>query len=119
MRDQLERKKRLILDRPDGYVTYVDYETREVLVNLTRRMGARPQMKMTIFDAESPGIPTEKPKGNIELIASRRTVQLSAASSRPNSNDRSDPRRRHRLLGRLVAQPADAVRPGRQDRRQS
>ena len=25
-------------------------------------------MKMTVFDANSPGIPTEKPKGNIELI---------------------------------------------------
>ena len=67
IRDQLERKE-LILDRPDGYVTYVDYERREVLVNLTRRQGARPQMKMTIFDARSPGIPTEKPKGTIELI---------------------------------------------------
>jgi hypothetical protein len=67
-RDSLE-KKELILDRPDGYVTYVDYERREVLVNLTRRQGARPQMKMTIFDANSPGIPTEKPKGNIELIS--------------------------------------------------
>jgi hypothetical protein len=67
-RDQLERKE-LILDRPDGYVTYVDYERREVLVNLTRRQGARPQMKLTIFDAASPGIPTEKPKGNIELTS--------------------------------------------------
>jgi hypothetical protein len=67
-RDQLE-KKELILDRPDGYVTYVDYERREVLVDLNRRQGARPQMKFTIFDAASPGIPTEKPKGNIELIA--------------------------------------------------
>jgi hypothetical protein len=67
-RDQLERQE-LILDRPDGYVTYVDYERGEVLVNLTRRQGARPQMKMTIFDARSPGIPTEKPKGNIELTA--------------------------------------------------
>jgi hypothetical protein len=66
IRDQLERKE-LILDRPDGYVTYVDYERNEVLVNLTRRQGARPQMKMTIFDARSPGIPTEKPKGTIEL----------------------------------------------------
>jgi hypothetical protein len=65
-RDQLERKE-LILDRPDGYVTYVDYERREVLVSLNRRQGARPQMKMTIFDAKSPGIPTEKPKGSIEL----------------------------------------------------
>ena len=26
-------------------------------------------MKMTIFDADSPGIPTEKPKGNIELTS--------------------------------------------------
>jgi len=66
-RDKLERTSEVILDRPDGYVTYVDYETREVLVSLTRRMGARPQMKMTIFDAKSPGIPTEKPKGNIEI----------------------------------------------------
>ena len=32
-------------------------------------MGAQPQMKMTIFDAHSPGIPTEKPKGNIELTS--------------------------------------------------
>jgi len=65
-RDQNERKE-LILDRPDGYVTYVDYERREVLVSLNRRQGARPQMKMTIFDAKSPGIPTERPKGSIEL----------------------------------------------------
>ena len=82
-RDQLE-KKELILDRPDGYVTYVDYERREVLVNLTRRQGARPQMKMTIFDADSPGIPTEKPKGNIELTSDRRPVQR-----RPHHQDRS------------------------------
>jgi hypothetical protein len=67
-RDQLERQE-LILDRPDGYVIYVDYERAEVLVSLTRRMGARPQMKMTIFDARSPGIPTEKPKGSIELTS--------------------------------------------------
>jgi hypothetical protein len=65
-RDQLDRTE-VTLDRPDGYVTYVDYETHEVLVSLTRRMGARPQMKMTIFDAKSPGIPTDKPKGSIEL----------------------------------------------------
>ena len=32
-------------------------------------MGARPQMKMTIFDKHSPGIPTEKPKGSIELTS--------------------------------------------------
>ena len=37
------------------------------MVSLNRRQGARPQMKMTIFDAKSPGIPTERPKGSIEL----------------------------------------------------
>jgi hypothetical protein len=68
LRDRIERQE-LILDRPDGYVTYVDYERGEVLVSLTRGQGARPQMKMTIFDARSPGIPTEKPKGSIELTA--------------------------------------------------
>jgi hypothetical protein len=68
-RDKLERSKDTILDRPDGYVTYVDYETKEVLVSITRRMGAQPQMKLTIFDAHSPGIPTEKPKGSIELTS--------------------------------------------------
>lgn len=68
-RDQLEKTSDIILDRPDGFVTYVDYETREILVSINRGMGAKPQMKMTIFDARSPGIPTEKPKGSIELTA--------------------------------------------------
>jgi hypothetical protein len=68
-RDQLERSRETVLDRPDGYITYVDYLTREVLVSLTRRMGARPQMRLTVFDAKSPGIPTDKPKGNIELTS--------------------------------------------------
>ncbi len=30
-------------------------------------MGARPQMVLSVFDARSPGIPTEKPKGTIEI----------------------------------------------------
>ncbi len=65
-RDRLERQE-TILDHPDGYITYVDYEAREVQLNINRRMGARPQMVMSVFDAASPGIPTEKPKGTIEL----------------------------------------------------
>src|SRR5262249_20620585 len=36
-------------------------------LNINRRMGARPQMVMSVFDSQSPGIPTEKPKGTIEL----------------------------------------------------
>jgi hypothetical protein len=66
LRDRLDQKE-TILDRPDGYVTYVDYERRELLINITRRQGVRPQMKMSIFDSRSPGIPTEKPKGTIEV----------------------------------------------------
>jgi hypothetical protein len=59
--------KENVLDRPDGRITYVDYGRGEVRTNLTYGMGARPQMQMTIFDSNSPGIPTEKPKGVIEL----------------------------------------------------
>jgi peptidoglycan hydrolase CwlO-like protein len=67
IRDRAERKE-TILDSPDGRVTYVDPGKGEVRTNLTRSMGARPQMSMTIFDSNAPGIPTDKPKGTIELI---------------------------------------------------
>ncbi|AMV39314.1 hypothetical protein [Planctomyces sp. SH-PL62] len=65
-RDVIDRREN-VLDRPDGRITYVDLGTNEVHVNVTRAQGARPQMNMTIFDQGSPGIPTEKPKGNIML----------------------------------------------------
>jgi hypothetical protein len=69
MREQRDRldKTDVVLDKPGGYISYVDLDRREVHVNITRRMGARPQMKMTVFDAGSPGVPTETPKGNIQL----------------------------------------------------
>ncbi|MBV8488077.1 MAG: hypothetical protein JO161_07340 [Planctomycetaceae bacterium] len=57
-----------ILDKPDGYITFVDLERREVHLSINRHQGARPQMKMTVFDANSPGVPTERPKGNIQII---------------------------------------------------
>ena len=66
-RDQLDKNIN-VLDKPDGYITFVDLERREVQVNINRHQGARPQMQMTIFDARAPGIPNEQPKGNIELI---------------------------------------------------
>jgi hypothetical protein len=59
--------KETVLDKPDGHITFVDIDRREVHVDITRRQGARPQMQMTIFDANAPGIPTDKPKGNIML----------------------------------------------------
>jgi len=66
-RDQLDKRVN-ILDRPDGYITYVDFKRGEVHVDINRRQGARPQMMMSVFDANAPGIPTETPKGSIELI---------------------------------------------------
>ncbi|MGZ3431357.1 MAG: coiled-coil domain-containing protein [Isosphaeraceae bacterium] len=66
-RDVLDKSEN-VLDKPDGYITFVDLERNEVQVNINRRQGARPQMKMTVFSANSPGVPTEKPKGNIQLI---------------------------------------------------
>ncbi|MGO9463700.1 MAG: hypothetical protein ACLQIB_37245 [Isosphaeraceae bacterium] len=55
------------LELPDGYVTGVDHQRREVLINITGRQGACPPMRMSIFDSASPGVPTGKPKGTIEL----------------------------------------------------
>ena len=57
------------LDAPDGLVTYVDYEKKEVTVGINRGMGARPKLKFMIFKASSRGVPTEKPKGRIELTS--------------------------------------------------
>ena len=67
-RDRAE-KRETILDTPDGVVTYVDYVAEEVHTNLTFNKGARPQMQMAIFDKSSPGLPTDKPKGSIELLS--------------------------------------------------
>jgi len=65
-RAQLDLRE-TVLDRPDGHITFVDFDRNEVQIDVNRRQGARPQMKMTIFDANSSGVPTEKPKGIIEL----------------------------------------------------
>lgn len=67
-RDRLERKE-IVLERPDGEVTFVDYVRGEVHANLTRSTGARPQMVFSIFDQNSPGLPTDKPKGTVELVS--------------------------------------------------
>jgi len=66
-RDRLS-KTDVTLDRPDGHITYVDYDRGEVQVDINKRMGAHPQMKMTVFDRSSPGTPTDRPKGSIELL---------------------------------------------------
>ena len=68
--------KETVLDRPDGYVTYVDHNRGEIRTNLTRGQGAKPQMTMSIFDRTSAGIPTEKPKGTIELVQVGETYSI-------------------------------------------
>lgn len=67
IRSRMELKE-TVLDRPDGVITFVDYTRGEVHTNVTRSKGARPQMVFTIFDAGSPGLPTDKPKGTVELL---------------------------------------------------
>jgi hypothetical protein len=56
------------MDTPDGTITYVDYSRREIRTNITRAMGARPQMRLAIFDKSAQGLPSEKPKGTVQLI---------------------------------------------------
>jgi hypothetical protein len=61
----------IVLDRPNGHVTAVDSERAVVRVDITRRWGARPKMKMAVFDSESPRVSIDnidKPKGMIELV---------------------------------------------------
>jgi hypothetical protein len=61
-------KKETVIDSPDGVITDIDYTTKEVRTNLSRRMGARPQMKFAIFDKNAP-LPNNHPKANIELVS--------------------------------------------------
>jgi hypothetical protein len=64
--DQLETRRNTF-ELPHGYVSAVDDVKREVLINITFRQGARPGMKMAIFDAAYLGLPNEKLKATIVL----------------------------------------------------
>jgi len=68
LRERVELKE-TVLDRPDGKITFVDYRRGEIHTNVSRSMGARPQMRFTIFDSSAAGIPTDRPKGTVELIS--------------------------------------------------
>lgn len=67
LRERAERQE-MVLDVADGHITYVDYTQKEVRTNLTRGMGARPQMIFAVFDRDAPGLPTDKPKARIQLV---------------------------------------------------
>jgi hypothetical protein len=68
-REKFEGCELIALDRPDGYVTEADSARGTVCVNVPRRYGTRPGMKMTIFDSGSTTVSVDQPpKGVIELI---------------------------------------------------
>lgn len=99
-RDQLER----IMDRKTfelarAYVTAVAHERQELLINVTHRQGARPGMKMAIFDADSPGVPNEKLKAMIVLT---QVGDQSATARVLKTNDVVGPIR----VGDIVFSPA-------------
>jgi hypothetical protein len=66
IRDRTQRKED-ILDTKDGAITFVDHSTKTVRMDVNRAMGVRPTMRFTIFDRKAVGIPTDKPKGQVEV----------------------------------------------------
>jgi uncharacterized coiled-coil protein SlyX len=69
LRDKLEQKTDILPSgKAIGRITYVDYLRGEARVSVNKGDGARPMMRFTIFDASAQGVPTDKPKGSIELI---------------------------------------------------
>jgi predicted nucleic acid-binding Zn-ribbon protein len=67
-RDKLSLKE-TELGKAIGRVTYVDYNRQEVRVSVNKSMGAKPMMTFTVFDRDARGIPTDKPKGVVELVS--------------------------------------------------
>ncbi len=55
--------------KASGRITYVDHNRGEVRVSVNKSDGARPLMRFAIFDRDARGIPNDKPKGIVELIA--------------------------------------------------
>lgn len=66
LREKIERKED-VLDVKDGTITFVDYSTKEVRLDITRDMGVKPTMRLTVFDRKAVGLPSDKPKGQIEI----------------------------------------------------
>jgi hypothetical protein len=67
IRDQQARKED-VMNKPGGRVTYVDYNTGTVRVNVNRAQGVRPLMRFTIFDKNAAGISSDRPKAAVELV---------------------------------------------------
>lgn len=86
---RLEVEKREdVMDSPDGRIEFVDYGRGEVRTNLTKSMGARPRLQLSVFDRSAPGLSSDKPKGLIELIQVGETASLAKII---RTNTPSDP----------------------------
>ena len=70
-RDLIDRasRKEDVMSKPGGRVTFVDYGSNTVRVNVNRSQGVRPLMRFTIFDKNSAGITSDKPKAAVELVS--------------------------------------------------
>lgn len=66
LREKIERKED-VLDVKDGTITFVDYSTKQVRLDISRNMGVKPTQRFTIFDRKAVGLPSDKPKGQIEI----------------------------------------------------
>jgi hypothetical protein len=66
-RDQMARKED-VMSKPGGRITFVDYGTKTVRVSVNKNQGVRPLMRFTIFDKNSVGITSDRPKAAIELV---------------------------------------------------
>ena len=56
-----------VMSKSGGRVTYVDYGSKTVRINVNRNQGVRPLMQFTIFDKNAAGITSDKPKGKVEI----------------------------------------------------
>lgn len=67
LRQEVEKRDD-VMDSPDGRIEYVDYGRGEVRTTLTKAMGAKPRLQLSVFDRNAPGLSSDKPKALIELI---------------------------------------------------
>ena len=67
-RDRISLKE-TELGKAIGRITYVDYDRGEVRLSVNRSTGAKPMMTFTVFDRDARGIPTDKPKGVVEIVS--------------------------------------------------
>lgn len=113
-----------VMDVPDGRIVYVDYDRNEVRTTIGRRQGARERLVLSVFDRDSPGLPTDRPKGKIELIrvndsqSIARIVETKTPSNPIRNNDlvysaawSPNQPQRFALVGKM-----DVDRDGRDDR---